>query len=113
MIRWVAALHGWSREVWDSYYERMPLQNVDDPLRSSPMDKTDQRYEEWGNTTFTLIPTAKGKDYESIFESWIRIKLTPYRLGSADLKATHWVLSVLTKRSIAIKCELPFWSRSL
>lgn len=107
MIRWVAALHGSLKETWDGYYEPMVVEPEEDENYTHPMVKTDERYEDWWYTDSELIPTKKGKEYESIFESWIRVNRTPYRLGSADLKATHWVMSVLTKRSIGIKCKLP------
>ena len=121
-LRWVAALHGWLKEVWAGYYEKSPSWYPDEAYgyRNIPWDINNEtyvdykdRHEEWSEVWTELIPTEKGEKYESVFESWIRMKTTPYQFGLADLKATHWMLSVLTKRSIAIKCEwVPYTSHS-
>lgn len=70
------------------------------------MDKESDMFSEWTGVGSELIPTKKGKAYEAIFETWIRMKATPYKFGdNLDLKAVHWVMSGLTRRSIAMKYE--------
>lgn len=87
------------KENWGDYYERKPDSEIMQ-RREGDANNPDPY-----TGPIRKGPTEKRKAYDSIFTSWIRMETTPYQFGKADLKAVHWVMSVLTRRSVAIKCE--------